>query len=149
MAKFIYRMQGILNVKEKMESQAKNNFAIANAHLNEETDKLNMLFFRKEGYERELERLYKDVLDIGEISKTQDAVENIKYQIQIQQIQVKEAERLVEEARLKLTEAVLERKTHDKLKERQFEEFLAQEAANESKEIDELVSYRYGQKEEG
>lgn len=149
MAKFVYRMQGILNVKEKMESQAKNEFAIANAHLNEEVEKLDILVLRKEGYERDLERLYKDILDVNEISKTQNAIENIKYQIRLQQIAVRDAELKVEKAREKLTDAMLERKTHDKLKEKQFEEFLAQEAANESKEIDELVSYRYGQKEEG
>ena len=41
-----------------------------------------------------------------------------------------------------------ERKTHEKLKEKEFEQFLLDEAASESKEIDELVSYRHGQKKE-
>jgi len=149
MAKFVYRMQGILNVKEKMESQAKNEFAIASAALNEEVEKLNVLVFRKEGFEHDLEMLYRDILDINEISKTQDAIENLKYQIKLQEIRVSEAEQALEQTRMKLTEAMLERKTHDKLKEKQFEEFLAEESAKESKEIDELVSYRYGQKEEG
>ena len=148
MAKFVYRMQGILTVKEKMESQAKNEFAIASAKLNEEEAKLNNLILRKKGYEDELEQLYRNVLDILKITETQNAVENIKYQIRIQEFQVKKAEEDLEKARLKLQEAMLERKTHEKLKEREFEQFLADEAASESKEIDELVSYRFGQKEE-
>ena len=37
-----------------------------------------------------------------------------------------------------------DRKTHERLKERQFEVFKQEEAAKESKEIDELVSYRHG-----
>ena len=39
MARFRYRMQNILDVKEKLESQAKNEFAIANARLAEEEEK--------------------------------------------------------------------------------------------------------------
>ena len=40
MAKFNYRMQGILNIKYKLEEQAKNEFAAANAALAEEEKKL-------------------------------------------------------------------------------------------------------------
>ena len=47
-----------------------------------------------------------------------------------------------------LADAVLEVKTHEKLKEKEFRQFMADEAAKESKEIDELVSYRFGQKED-
>ena len=40
MAKFKYRMQSILEVKKKLEEQAKNEFVAARAALNEEEDKL-------------------------------------------------------------------------------------------------------------
>jgi flagellar FliJ protein len=39
-----------------------------------------------------------------------------------------------------------ESKTQAKLREKAFEAFLKEENAKESKEIDELVSYTYGQK---
>lgn len=39
-----------------------------------------------------------------------------------------------------------ERKAHEKLKENAFEEFMKDELAAESKEIDQLTSYTYGQK---
>lgn len=145
MAKFIYRMQGILNVKEKMEDQAKNDFSIANAELLEEENKLKTLWLRLEGYENELKRLYSDTLDVKLINENLDAVENMKYQIRIQKLRVNTAQRNVEEKRVKLQEAMQERKTHEKLRENEFEQFLKDEAAAESKEIDELVSYRFGQ----
>ena len=56
------------------------------------------------------------------------------------------AERRLEEARQKLAEVRMERKTHETLKERAFEEFLMEEKKQESKEIDELTSYIYGQR---
>ena len=148
MARFRYRMQNILDVKEKMESQAKNEFAIANAKLVEEEDKLAALQARKLSYEQDLRDLYNNALDIEEINHTRDAIDNLTEQIAIQKDNVRQAQHNVDLAREKLTLAMQERKTHEKLKERQFEEFLQEEAAKESKEIDELVSFRHGQTEE-
>ena len=148
MAKFFYKMQNILDIKEKLETQAKNEYAVANAALAEEEEKLKVLEERRQQYEERLAKLYMDNLDIREISETADAVEILKYHKKLQEINVQKAMKQVEAAREKLQEAMQERKTHDKLKERQFEEFLLEEAAKESKEIDELVSFRHGQSEE-
>ena len=137
-------MQNILNVKERMETQAKNEFALCSAALREEEDKLQTLAERKSAYEAELKQLYSASLDLQKITETQNAVENLKYQMRIQTLNVRSAENRLEEARLKLQEAMLERKTHEKLKEREFEQFMQDEAAKESKEIDELVSFRFG-----
>jgi len=46
-------------------------------------------------------------------------------------------------ARIELNRVMVERKTHEKLRERAFEEFKQEIAQAESKEIDELVSYNY------
>ena len=145
MAKFRYRMQNILNVKEKLENQARNEFAVAAAVLKEEEDKLEALKKRKESYETDLKRLYEDTLNIFEIKETRDAIEVMKGFITEQQKNVYTAAQQLDVARQKLTVAMQERKTHDKLKEKQFEAFMAEEAAKESKEIDELVSFRHGE----
>ena len=147
MARFRYRMQNILDVKEKMESQARNEFAIANAKLAEEEEKLAGLEARKLSYEDELRALYSADLELLKINETQDAIDNLKERIVVQKGNVKQAAHNVDLAREKLTIAMQERKTHEKLKERQFEEFKQEEAAKESKEIDELVSFRHGQEE--
>ena len=55
-------------------------------------------------------------------------------------------ERAVEAARARLTEAMKEVKIQEKLREQAFENFLEEQKVAEAKEIDELVSYRYGQK---
>ena len=48
MAKFIYRMQNILDIKLKMEDQAKASFAEANKELLNEEEKLEGLIRRRE-----------------------------------------------------------------------------------------------------
>ncbi len=144
MAKFFYKMQNILDIKYKLETQAKNEFAVANAELDEEEEKLKVLSERRDNYENHLKELYLHNLNIQEINETANAVETIKYHIKLQMVNVSRAKNKVEIARAKLQEAVQERKTHEKLKENAFEEFIADMATAESKEIDELVSYRHG-----
>ncbi len=145
MAKFFYKMQNILNIKLKLETQAKNEYAVANAELAEEEEKLETFKRRKSEYENRLTELYSDKLDFLKINETAEAVKIMDYHINLQQINVEKAKKKVEAAREKLQEAVQERKTHEKLKENAFEVFKMEVAAAESKEIDELVSYRHGQ----
>ncbi len=60
--------------------------------------------------------------------------------------EIARAAKAVEKARAALQELMQERKAHEKLKENAFEEFMKDELAAESKEIDQLTSYTYGQK---
>lgn len=144
MAKFKYRMQNILDVKEKLETQAKNEFAIAASAVNEEEDKLNALNKRREDYRDYLEKLQHGDLDFAKIKETTQAIDSMKYLIKDQEDVLKRAQKVLELKRVALAEAMQEVKTHEKLKEKEFAQFMADEAARESKEIDELVSYRFG-----
>ena len=148
MARFRYRMQNILDVKSKLEEQAKLEFALANRALQEEEEKLEELIARREAYKAEIVRLLQDKLHLKRIRENEDAVAVMKELIAVQRLQVKAAERKVDVARAKLQEVMQERKTHEKLRERAFDEFVQEENAKESKEIDELTSYRYGQQEQ-
>lgn len=146
MAKFKYRMQSILEVKKKLEEQAKNEFAAARAALNEEEEKLEQLSKRKEAYEEEGRALREDTLNIMDIIENKEALLRMEEFIAEQELNVKRAEDRLEEARLALQTAMQESKTQEKLREKAFEQFVKEENARESKEIDELVSYTYGRK---
>lgn len=144
MAKFRYRMQNILDVKEKLETQAKNEFAIASAVVAEEEEKLKALVSRENDYREYLKRLQNGDLNFKEIKETAQAIESMKYLIEAQKVVLAKAENVLELRRVALAEAMQDVKTHEKLKEKQFQQFMADEAAKESKEIDELVSFRFG-----
>lgn len=147
MAKFIYRMQNILNIKYKLEEQAKMEFAAANAHLREEEERLLALQQRQEAYEEEAKRLLKDRLDVNQIRENKEAILRMEEFQKEQQLRVAEAERQVELASEKLAGLMQERKAQEKLKEKAFASFMQDENAKESKEIDELVSFTYGKKQ--
>ena len=146
MAKFQYRMQSILNIKLKMEEQAKMQFAQAQAKVNEEEAKLLKLKNRKSAYEQNLKELLLKKLDLLKIDELQNAVMCMDEYIVAQKQEVDKAYRVLEKERQKLTEVMIERKSHEKLKENAFEQFLQDLNSAEGKEVDELTSYTYGQK---
>lgn len=67
MAKFTYRMQNILDIKIKLENQAKIAYATASRQLAEEQEKLREILMRRAGYERKSKELVNGTLDIQEI----------------------------------------------------------------------------------
>ena len=147
MSKFIYRMQNILNIKYKLEDQAKTEFMLANQVLREEEEKLETLELRKKGYEDAVRNLLQNQLQVDRIKENQEAIVRMEEFIRAQIVKVEEAARQVEIKAAKLTELMQERKAQEKLKEKAFEAFLQEENAKESKEIDELVSFTYGRKQ--
>ena len=144
MAKFIFKMESILSIKEKLEEQAKAEYGLELAKLHEEERKLAILERRKDDYQNQLFELVSDRLEIIKIRRLEDSVENIKKDINIQLIVIKKQEDRVAWAREKLDNAMKERKIYEKLKEKAFEDFKAEINAQEQKEIDELVSFRFG-----
>lgn len=148
MAKFIFKMESILAIKCKLEDQAKVEYGIELAKLREEEEKLEKLKVRKEEFQFKLTEAVQDHLNIREIKDLENCVENIKYNINVQKIVIKQQQMNVEKAREKLDEAMKERKTYEKLKEKAFEEFKLEIEAQERKEIDELVSFRFGSAKE-
>ena len=143
MAKFKYRMQNILDVKMKLESQAKIAYGIANQKYLDEQHKLQEIVLRRAGYERALKESMMGTIDVKQVTHAREDVNAIKTIMRRQMIEVHKAERALEDARRALNEIMQERKTHEKLKEKAFEAFKEELKAEESKEIDQLVSYTY------
>ena len=146
MARFRYSMQSILDIKLKLETQAKQEFSAARTALDEEEERLCGLVDRKREYERKAKRLLEGTLNFRDIEENKTAIRCMEHFIEIQRKAVRAAQQKLEQARAKLTEVMMERKTHEALKEKAFEEFLMEEKKQESKEIDELTSYTYGQR---
>ncbi len=146
MARFRFSMESVLNIKKKLEEQAKNEYGQANARLFREQEKLNTFLMRREEAKQKLKLILSEMLSMTEIRKMEDAVEVLSFYVVQQQLEVKRCEKEVEIAREKLTEAMKERKIFDKLKEKAYEEFLKEENWKEQKEVDELMSFKHGSK---
>ena len=148
MAKFIFKMQNILDIKMRLETQAKTEFAEATARLNAEEDKLKELLSRKRFYELEIVAMSEKKLDVAELKRQNGSIKAMQDLNEQQTVVLRIAQRNMDRAREKLNEAMQERKVYEKLKEKAFEEFKLELNAEEKKEIDELVSFTYNDKEE-
>ena len=148
MAKFIYKMQSLLNIKEKLEEQEKTAYGLARAALNEEEERLARLIAKKNRYLEEKRQKMSELLDVRELARLEQAVHSTEIMIEEQVLVVKRAEKAVALAQIRLENAMKERKIQEKLKEKALEAFLKEEEAKEQQEINELVTFRFGNQKE-
>ena len=147
MAKFVYRMQNILDIKNKLEVQARNSYAAARMKLSQEEEKLDRMFEQKKAYEENYRQQLSGNINILQINICKNAIELCKNQIKKHLVEVKVASLNLEAAQKRLGEVMKERKIQEKLREKAYEEFLQELNDQEKKEIDELVSFRFEQEE--
>ena len=143
MAKFIYRMQSILDIKYKLEEQAKQHYMSVRTRLNTALNELEVLNKRKDEYFNTYRELLEKKLDVLEIETCKNAILIMDEYIEEQQMKVSQIEQELNKAVDAMNIAMKERKIYEKLREHQFEELLQELNREEMKEIDQLVSYQY------
>lgn len=143
MATFRYKMQNILDLKEKLESQAKTEFAEQSAKLREEELKLSRIYDDIKVYEEKIRSMNEQKLDILELRQCNNGIKIKKQQAKAQKRNIALAQKNLDIARGKLNQVMVDRKTQEILKDKAFEEFKRELEAAESKEVDEVVSFKY------
>lgn len=144
MAKFIYKMQSLLNIKEKLEDQAKTAFGLARAALNAEEEKLERLVLKRNGYIESKRQGMSSSINVKELAQLEQAIKTMEYQIAEQILVVRQAEKNLQLAQARLENAMKERKVQEKLREHAYEDFLKEMEAADQQEINELVTFRFG-----
>lgn len=142
-AKFVYKMENVLKVKEQIENTRKQEFSLAQGKLTIEENKLKELKKRLRIYEQELKEATSNKIDVNLLRRLGESINISREQIKAQIVQVEVAKKNLELAQQRLADAVKERKIQDILKEKAFEEFKLEISAQEMKEIDEVVSFNY------
>ncbi len=148
MARFVYRMQSVLNIKQKTEGQIKMEFAAAQAELNKQIDIFDEYVRRKEAYLTEAEELRNaEVLKLQDILDNQYATAQMDVMIASQSKVVAQHQEIVEKVRIRLTRAIQERKMQETLRERAYAEWVEEEKQEEAKENDQRTSFTYTQRQ--
>ncbi len=143
MAKFIYRMQNILDIKMKLEETAKQEYAEARHRLDDEERKLDALRNRRRIYYEQYRQAIQGALDFLEIESGGNALDVMDDMIAGQEEAVRGRSKELEQARQKLNQIMQERKMHEKLKEKQFDVFKLELNAQEGKVTDEVAGYQF------
>lgn len=143
MAKFIFNMQGLLNIKEKLEEQSKTEYGKALTRLEQEKSILLNLKNKKQQNILSFRESINKGVKPNYIDNINKYISFIDKKIEAQMENINKAKEIVEEKRLALLEAMKERKVLEALKEKEKENYFKEELKNEQKIIDEIVSYKY------
>ena len=143
MAKFVFRLQSYLGVKEQLEEQKKNEYATALRCLEEERQKKRILEQELAENVTLFKKALRTTIEPAGIRRYNNRIELLKVWIIEQEERIKRAEQYAEEKRLELVEAMKERKALETVKERSYEEYLNEEKKAEQALVDGIVSYRY------
>lgn len=142
MAKFNFRLQSVLNVKNQQEDNLKNELGKAVQKLEAEKHKLRRL-------EGELSDLVHEFNEKTKKTTVHALIEFNEYmsllnsKIKLQKENVNKAVKNVDKVREELVKAVKERQILDKYKEKKLEEYLQEQKRLEQLTNDEIVSYKH------
>lgn len=143
MAKFEFKLQSFLTVKEKMEEQKKNEYSKALNSLEQEKQKKQQLITNQNNTRITLKQNINEGIKPSQVKQYNHFLAYIEKEIVNQDEKIKKAQIFVEKKRDELVGAVKERKMLEILKENEYCEYIKEEKKAEQKVIDELVSFKY------
>ena len=145
---FKFRLQKILDLRERLEDLKKNEYGIAKKKLLDAIRKKDMMVAKKEALIEEMKTLD------GSIEKLKKRNEYTRYIDYLKEVIEKMEQNITfltleaEEKRKELEEAVKDRKILDKFKDKEKEKWRREEVRLENAITNEIVSYKYTVKEE-
>jgi flagellar FliJ protein len=140
MRRFVFSLQKVLEYRQRLEEQAIRAFAEAQAQLMHEQAVLHKLLIEREECLRRSHR--RQHLSVELLAVEQTYLSALEERIEQQRQRVAEAEKVLEEKRQALIGAQRERKTLERLREKQYEEWRQEWLRTEQKALDELANVR-------
>lgn len=146
MAGFKFRLQTLLKLKEQFEKNAKNELGVAIMKLEEEKTKLRVIEDNIDITTNDFREACSGVIRPEKIKDLKAYLEHLQLARDKQKENVKRQQKNVDIIRERLVEIMKERKVLENLKEKDFQEYLKEEAKKEQQQVDELVSYKRASK---
>ena len=137
-----FRLQKVLDVKEKEEDNKKNEMSLVNFEIEKAKKQLTELY-------DELEENYKDrqdknsngssIQELLELNKYIDYLKNTAIRQKIEEIDI--LQKNLEGKKEEFIDIRRQRKSYENLKDKDYHKFLEKESKDEEKIIDEIVSF--------
>lgn len=143
MRRFTFRLQSILNIREKKLEDERLKLAEIISKLETQKDILLEMNEKKENLEKELSDLLNNqVLDIQFTVNYKGYIKQLSDDIKTQFEVIKRTQSELSEQQKKVSETYREVKILEKLKEKQYKDFLFEYEQSQIKEIDDITSSR-------
>lgn len=145
MKKYSFRLQTVLEMREKTLEDKRREMAMVIAKLNEQNEYLEGLISKEKNVRSRLEDIYEsgNELDITEITNYKDFLGKVITDAKNQEKIIEKTKDLLRFKQLQVTEALKAVKILEKLKETQEKKFYQHYEYVQAKEIDDIASTRY------
>lgn len=145
MKKYSFRLQTVLEMREKKLEDKRREMAQIIAILNEQNQRLENLISKQNNVRKSLETIYGsgEELNIREITNYKDYLGKVIVDAKNQEIIIERIQYQLKLKQLEVTEALKEVKVFEKLKETQEKKFYQHYEYVQAKEIDDIASTRY------
>lgn len=148
MGKFAFRFEQMLGISEKLKDQKQMEFGKAVQIYEQEKEKLNIIENSLLNTYDKLKETVSNKVNPQMVFEYNSYISKLKKDIEKQHMLVKNANDKVSEVRVELNNALMEIKKYEKLKEKDYEAYIEEEKQKENSFIDEIVTYKYTNKEE-
>lgn len=143
MAKFIFRLQAVLNYKNQLESNLKNKLGQAVKRVENEKKRLNEIIKAKDEYYENYIKETKEGVTVEIIRGYNNYYSSLKKRIEFQKKTINDLQKTVDIIRARMIKVMQEKKMIEKLKEKAFEEFKKEQLIIEQNTSEEIYSYKY------
>lgn len=141
MEKFNFRLNKVLEYREKVENINKSEYGKAKKKLDDETEILEKIISYKENINLERDKLASETT-INNLKSYDIYLKSVRDKLIEQASIVEVAQSNAEAARNKLIKSSVDKKVLESLKSRDFENYLYRIKKQEEKIIDQIVSYK-------
>ncbi|WIV10859.1 flagellar export protein FliJ [Proteiniborus sp. MB09-C3] len=145
MGKFVFRLDKVLEYREKIEDINKTEYGKAKRNLDDEIVLFEEILSHKESIGCERDKMASSAT-INDLKNYNLYLKNVKEKLINQKEIVEKAQNKVELARNKLINSSIDKKTLENLKNRDFDNHLYDMKKKEEKIIDQVVSYQSSMK---
>ncbi len=144
MKKYSFRLQPVLDIREKTLEDKRLEMAQVIQLLNEQQEGLERLLAKQESYKEELESLsLEDNLNVFALANFENYMVTLQEQITQQKFTIENTQKALRVKQEAVNEALKDVKVLEKLKEKQSQKFYRDIEMKEANEIDDISTTRY------
>jgi flagellar FliJ protein len=143
LAKFVFKLQAVLNLKKQIEDSVKNELGKAVQELKRQIKILEDIETEREEYIRDVKSQFTSGTSVAKLKQYNLYISLLKEKMDHQKNNIKIAQQSVDNYREQLIIAVQERKMMEKLRENKYEEYLKEQQKEEQKLLDEIASFNH------
>jgi flagellar protein FliJ len=142
MKKFTFTLHALLHLKESVEKQERNNLAVLTRKLRDLEAEREAMIARRDGAADNYGAKLAGGMAVSETQGFTDYFRMMKELLREQEARIVRASGEIEECRKRLVEILKEIRMLEKLREKQYAQYLAEVQAEEERTIGDFVSYQ-------